>query len=174
VSSHFYSQDPTGQIPDLVGTQAGVADTASDNTTLTTQPDNSSLYQDVGALVPNTTYSLTVYTGFSNAYSSGEFGVLQLVNGTSDTGTVLNSLTYTPSTVWPYAFENVNLTYTTGSTVSGDLTLVLGVAAPAGGDFIGFNNVQLTATPVPAPATIGLFALGGIGLLLIGRRRKTV
>ncbi len=171
VTSHFYSQDPTGQIPNLVGTQAGVVDTAGDNTTLTTQPDNSSLYQDVGALQPNTTYSLTVYTGFSNGYITGEFGVLELVNGTSDAGSVLNSVTYTPSTAWPYPFEDVSLSYSTGSAVSGDLTLVLGVAAPAGGDQIGFNNVQLTATPVPEPAALGTLAAGGIGLLLVGRNR---
>ena len=174
VGVHMYSQDPTGQDPQLVGSQFGFADSASvadSNITLTSEPYNSDIYQDVGSLQPNTTYSLTVYTGFNNAYSNGEFGVLQLVNGTSDTGSVLNSMTYTPSTTWPYAFEDVTLSYTTGSTVSGDLTLVLGVAAPAGGDQIGFNNVRLTASPVPEPATMGLFTVGGLGLLLLKRRK---
>ena len=156
--------------PNLVGTQIGFADAVGDNTTLTSQSDNSSLYQDVGALQPNTTYTLTVYTGFYNGYSTGQFGVLQLVNGVTDTGTVLNSVTYTSSTTWPYAFEDVNLSYTTGSAVSGDLTLVLGSAAP-GNDSIGFNNVRLTATAVPEPAALGLFAVGGMGLLLVGRKR---
>ena len=158
-----------GSAPNLIGTQLGFAYAAGDNTKLTTQPDNSDFYQDVGALQADTTYSLTVYTGFNAGAHSGESGVLQLINGTSDTGTILNSVTYTPSTT----YENVSLSYTTGNTVSGDLTLVLGVAAPAGGDQLGFNNVQLTATPVPEPATLGLVAVGSLGLLLIGRKHAT-
>ncbi len=159
----------SGDASQLIGSQIGVADTASDNTTLSGQPDNSDLYQDVGALLPNTVYSLTVYTGFNSGYASGEFGVLQLVNGTSDTGTVLNGTTYDSSALT--SFGNVTLDYTTGSTVSGDLTLVLGAAAPTGGDQVGFNNVRLTANPVPEPASLGLFAVGGLGLLLLNRRK---
>ncbi len=47
---------------------------------------------------------------------------------------------------------------------------------------VGFNsqgangqvsNFSLTSSAVPEPATLGLFAIGGIGLLLAARRRKT-
>ncbi len=159
-------------IPNLVGTQVGAVNGNNANTTLSSEPYNSDFYQNVGALQANTAYSLTVYTGYYNTDEAGVFGVLQLVNGTSDTGSVLNSVTYTPSTVWPYPFEDVNLSYTTGSAVSGDLTLVLGVAAPnSNSPWMLFNDVRLTATPVPDPAVIGLFAAGGMGLLLVGRKR---
>ena len=33
------------------------------------------------------------------------------------------------------------------------------------------GNFELTSSPVPEPATLGLVALGGMGLLLIGRKR---
>ncbi len=167
---NLYSKDPTGQVPQLVGSQVAFADAVSTNTSLSSQPYNSDFYQNVGALQANTTYSLTVYTGFNAGYKTGEFGVLELVNGTSDTGTVLNSVAYTPSTAWPYAFEDISLTYTSGSTASGDLTVVLGVAGPASGDQIGFNNVRLTASPVPEPSAMGLLAVGGLSLLLVCRK----
>ncbi len=35
-----------------------------------------------------------------------------------------------------------------------------------------FSNFELTSSPVPEPATLGLFGLGGLGLLLASRKRK--
>ena len=35
------------------------------------------------------------------------------------------------------------------------------------------SNFSLTSSPVPEPATLGLFAIGGAGLLLAARKRKT-
>lgn len=168
----------------IVGTQIAFADTTLTNSYADTTSNNTvgaDLYQDVGALRPNTTYSLTVSTGFNNSYSTGEYGVLELVNGTSDSGIVLNSVTYTPLDMsWPWSFEDINLSYATGSTVQGDLTLVLGTGAPQTGVHdVGFNNVRLTATAmpglaagVPEPMTLGLFGVGGtLGLLLLKRRK---
>lgn len=34
------------------------------------------------------------------------------------------------------------------------------------------SSFSLTATPVPAPSTLGVFTLGGLALVLIGRKRK--
>lgn len=151
------------------GNQVGFVsiNTATANPTI-----GSDLYQDVGTLQPNTTYSLTVSTRYPGVYESGAYGVLELVNGVTDTGAVLNSMTYTPTdTAWNWNFNDVNLSYTTGSTVQGDLTLVLGAGSSNAGDQLYFNNVRLTATAVPEPAAMGLFAIGGMGLLLVGRKR---
>ncbi|MGC9261834.1 MAG: PEP-CTERM sorting domain-containing protein, partial [Phycisphaerae bacterium] len=58
------------------------------------------------------------------------------------------------------------------------------MASPSAGgttaDFLIYNDAQTAASvladyqsgfPVPEPATLGLFAIGGLGMLLIGRKR---
>jgi len=133
------------------------------------------IYQDVGLLAANTTYTLTVAIGqreFANAP-----GIISLINGTDDTGTVLASTTGIAAT--PHTFQDFTTTFTTGSVVSGDLSVELSVSTANGGALGGnlyqgdFDNVRLDASPVPEPATIALLG-GGLALCLIVLRRKPV
>jgi hypothetical protein len=145
------------------------------------------LYQDVGALLPNTTYTLTVdvsapgpnnYAGFGGTGSatSAETDLLALINGTNPqttsgsvalTGSLLNSATVTPTAgLWS---PNDSVSYTTGSSVSGDLTIELEETAAGAHEQGVFDNVRVSATAVPEPASAGLLCLGS--LLALRRRR---
>jgi len=111
------------------------------------------IYQDVTLnglgnqpLQPNTTYKLTVAVGVGR-YSSPNNGYISLVNGTNPNGTVLQTANMSTLGFTNYAnnFKDLTLMFTTGSTVSGDLTIV--IATPHGYPlygFIGIDNVRLT------------------------------
>jgi hypothetical protein len=148
------------------------------------------LYQDVGVLLPNTTYTLTVdvaapgsgnYAGFNPAgggsATNAETDVLELLNDATNpqptigsvavTGSVLNSATVTPTAgLWT---SNNTVSYTTGASVSGDLTIILEQTAAGAHEQGVFDNVRLTAAAVPEPTSAGLLCLGS---LLALRRRK--
>ena len=164
-----YATPPTG----IDGNQVFFTDTIGGQALAgSSEGYNADVYQDVGALLPNTTYSLTVAMDYSGSSSyAGEVAVLDFVNGTSDSvgtssGSLLATQSYTPTTT----FTPISLSYTTGNSVSGDLTLVLGSGSPENAR-LNYNNVQLTTTPVPEPATLGLVAIGGMSLLLLKRRK---
>ena len=113
------------------------------------------IYQDVGALQPNTTYTLTVAIG-SRADRFNSPGIISLNNGTDNTGIVLASGGGLPAT--QNTWQDYTVTFTTGASVSGDLTIVLSVI---GGGTIqaDFDNVQLTATPAavtPPPTPVAV------------------
>ena len=97
--------------------------------------------QDVGQLLPNTTYTLTVAVGWRNGIPNG-ISNIKLVNGTDNTGTTLASTNVDITTLTQGNFTDVTLVYTTGPAVAGDLTIVLqsttGVQA-------NFDNVRLDA-----------------------------
>ncbi len=124
------------------------------------------IYQDVGAISPNTTYQLTVSVvappSLATCPSSCD-GVIKLRNGTDYTGTELAFNSFLVPTP-----QDVTLTYTTGASVSGDLTIALGDRG--GGQ--QYDNVRLTASPVPLPTSAWLL-LSGLGALsIVGRGRK--
>jgi hypothetical protein len=163
------------------------------------------LYQDVGALQPNTLYTLTVavaapgpnsYAGFGGTSgtpaTNAETDVLALLNGNNVlAGSGKTNLTSTPvqatgidsqgvattsdilasQSVTPSAggFSDDVLSFTTGASVSGDLTLILEETAAGAHEQGNFDNVHLTAVAVPEPTSAGLLCLGS--LLALRRRR---
>jgi hypothetical protein len=112
------------------------------------------IYQDVGALQPNTRYTLTVATGRQSGFNQGSGlgspAIISLINGIDDTGSVLASGSWIPAST--SAWQDYNVTFTTGPSVSGDLTVELAVA-PASTYQAAFDNVRLSATAVPATPT---------------------
>jgi len=118
------------------------------------------IYQDVGALQPNTTYTLTVAIG-SRADRINSPGNILLINGTNNTGALLATGGGLPTT--QNSWQNYTVSYTTGASVSGDLTLALSVVGNATTIQADFDNVQLTATPVifKAPTLQAAMVSGG-------------
>jgi hypothetical protein len=106
---------------------------------------NSGIYQDVGALQTNTIYALTVAIG-SRADRMNSPGNISLINGTNNTGTVLATCGGLPAAT--NTWQNYTTSFTTGASVSGDLTIMLSVLG-AGTIQADFDNVRLTTTPVP-------------------------
>jgi hypothetical protein len=105
------------------------------------------IYQDVGALQPNTTYTLTVAIGLNENFTPGNLGspgIISLINGTNDTGTLLATTNGVPSV--PNTWQDYTVTFVTGSSVSGDLTVELSVAG-ASTYQAEFDNVRLTQGP---------------------------
>ena len=74
------------------------------------------------------------------------------------------------------------LAYQTGALGAGQFVLGTFTADSTGSQVMTYtgnadaqiNAFQLRAVPVPEPASLGLVAAGGLGLLLIGKRRKVV
>ena len=128
------------------------------------------VYQDVGALLADTTYTLTVAIGQragTGPNGSWSPGAISLLNGTDNTGAVLATGGGLSST--PNSWQDFTASFTTGNTVSGDLTIDLSVL-DAGSIQADFSNVQLDATSVPEPGVSAL--LGGGCLLLMAFRRR--
>lgn len=116
------------------------------------------VYQDVGALAPNTTYTLTVAVGCRLDQPGG--GRVELVKGTGSDGAVV--ATSEESIPHQGTFEKRKISYTTGDSVAGDLIIVL---ARTTGDQVIVDNVKLTATPSSKASTwifcpIGTIVLG--------------
>ncbi|HEX7654043.1 MAG TPA: hypothetical protein VF607_11085, partial [Verrucomicrobiae bacterium] len=108
------------------------------------------IYQDVGALQPNTIYTLTVAIGRRADVSPGTGdwspGILSLRNGTDNTGTLLATVTGHPDN--QDSWQDYSVSFTNVST-TGHLTVTLAVAGS--GTFQGlFDNVRVTTAPAPA------------------------
>lgn len=126
------------------------------------------VYQDTGILLANTAYTLTVAIG-SRADRINSPGIISLYNGTDTTGTLLASGGGLPAT--QNTFQDYSVTFTTGATVTGDLTVGLSVVG-AGTIQADFDNVRLTTAAVPEPSTVALCLLGGLGVAGRAYRRS--
>ncbi|HEV2695123.1 MAG TPA: immunoglobulin domain-containing protein, partial [Verrucomicrobiae bacterium] len=105
------------------------------------------IYQDFGPLKTNSIYTLTVAIG-SRADRINSPGVIQLINGTDNTGTVLATGGGLPGT--QNTWQDYTATFTTGPSVSGDLTVVLS-AVPAGTIQANFDNIRLNVQQLSFP-----------------------
>ncbi len=111
------------------------------------------LFQDVGSLLPNTTYTLTVAIG-SRADRINSPGIISLVNGFDPFGTILATGGGIPAS--QNTWQDYSISFTTGSLVSDNLVIVLSVA-PAGTIQADFDNIRLDAvTAVPEPSTVAM------------------
>jgi hypothetical protein len=126
-----------------------------------------SLSQDLGALLPDTTYTLTVEVGDRLDGQSGNFTIALNDGGTLECGDSGSSSSITAGT-----FAAETCSFTTGSDPVGDLIVALGnnntnLQAD-------FADVTVNAVSAPEPSSIALL---GVGLMFSGifaayRRRK--
>lgn len=138
----------------------------------------SSIFQDVGLLEANTTYTLTVAIGqrLDRVNGSLQIGLLNGASGATNiwsTGTLLNSTTGVSSVAG--SFQDFQVVFTTGSSVSGNL-YVGAIYTETGANLIqaSFDNVRLDATSaIPEPSTYAaLLGVTTLGAALVRRRRS--
>jgi hypothetical protein len=107
-------------------------------------------WQDVGSLQPDTTYTLTIAVGETLQGLTGT-GFIGLVNGESPFQTLLASTAVDTTNYTAGTFLNVTVVYTTGSQVSGDLTILMEATS---GQQIVFDNVRLDAETAASPTAL--------------------
>ena len=126
------------------------------------------IFQDLGLLMPDTTYTLTVAIGQRSDRVNGpvSIGLLNAASGNTDpwaTGLTLATTTGVSSVAG--SFQDFIVSFTTGSSVSDNL--YVGARYVGDGTIQGsVDNFRLSAVAVPEPSLFALSALGGLGLLL--------
>jgi len=108
------------------------------------------VWQDLGPLQSNMTYTLTVGVGqFLDGSAAGK-GFIALVNGANPFGTILAATPVDATLVATNSFTNGVVIFSTPYNASGDLTVLL-EGTNAG--LLPLDNVRLDATPLPQAAT---------------------
>lgn len=133
-----------------------------------------SAYQNLStAWAPYTRYELIIGIGNRNAgwTATGNQSSIALESSASAVGTHVTSAFLDSSTLPESTFSDLTLTYTTGAVApAGNIRIWVGSTGAAGTGRGHFDNVRLTATPVPEPTTAALFLLAAGGCWM--RRRK--
>jgi hypothetical protein len=116
------------------------------------------------SLTANTTYTLSVDVGRRFDAGVNNF-TLALYAG----NTILQSLTLSNSLIPLGGFVDESFSYTSGTVLpSGNLRIALTTAGP---QQVNYDNVRLTASPVPEPTSLALLA-AGLGLVIFVLRRR--
>jgi PEP-CTERM motif len=157
----------------ITGNAGGLFQPSSDHFNLPLPDGNIIAYSNGGTifqalsatLAPNTTYTLSVDVGYRLD------GTVDLTNYTIALlagNTVLNFFSDSNGMITPGTFALESVSYTTGAM---PLAGNLGIELISAGQQSDFDNVQLSATPVPEPGTLALLATG-LGLMFFVFRRR--
>jgi hypothetical protein len=132
------------------------------------------IFQDVGLLQADTTYTLTLAIGqrLDRVNGSVTFGLINAAAGNLDPwATGLSLATTTGVSSVAGSFQDFTVMFTTGSSVSDNLF----IGAQYVGDGTiqgGIDNFRLDAAPVPEPSIFALAGLGVLGLFAAQRRMR--
>lgn len=155
-----------------------VSTTNSGNNTITFAVSDSgisgagmlSMQSSGGVTATNATYLQTADLNGS-VYSSSS-----ALLGSEDSGSLPMNFAnnpMTPSSSVPFNSHGMNLTGSSSTlTVTNSLALTLDPTSSLTGGLLT-TNLNATAVSTPEPATLGLFAVGGLALLAVGRRNKS-
>ncbi len=128
---------------------------------------------EFSGLNPGGTYDLYIYSAYvdGNTATGANTPTVSLILTKGTAATTSYTYTYNMSDTNLLASYQLGTNYEEFSNVTPDASGNIQVEGTAVNSSL-FNGVQLYA--VPEPATLGLFAVGAAGLLLLLKRRKTV
>lgn len=134
-----------------------------------------SAYQELAtAWAPHTQYQLVIGVGNRNAgwTAAGNQSSIALESTTAAVGTHLASTFLDSSTLPESTFADVTLNFATGAVApAGNIRIWVGSTGATGTGRGHFDNVRLTANPIPEPTGAALVALAAAGFC--ARRRKS-